>query len=124
MGSHPIGLEAAADINPAASLSTQTVTVYTRHNESCSKNGEPYWKRCHCMKYLYVYRENTSRQVSAKTRSWERAEERAQEIRDSWSPRKGPSARTGSKGPKDRGARGTDHGCCCVVYERSGTSEP
>ena len=34
----------------------------------------------------YVYRENTSRQVSAKTRSWERAEERAQEIRDSWSP--------------------------------------
>ena len=38
------------------------------------------------MKYLYVYRENTSRQVSAKTRSWERAEERAQEIRDSWSP--------------------------------------
>jgi hypothetical protein len=38
------------------------------------------------MKYLYVYRENTSRLVSAKTRSWERAEERAQEIRDSWSP--------------------------------------
>jgi hypothetical protein len=86
MGSNPTGLEAAADINPAASLSTQTVTVYTRHNESCSKNGEPYWKRCHCMKYLYVYRGNTSRQVSAKTRSWERAEERAQEIRDSWSP--------------------------------------
>ena len=86
MGSHPIGLEAAADSHPPASLSTQTVTVYTRHSESCPKNGEPYWKRCHCMKYLYVYRENTSRQVSAKTRSWERAEERAQEIRDSWSP--------------------------------------
>jgi len=86
MGSHPISLEAAAEINPRTSLSTQTVTVYTRHNESCPKNGEPYWKRCHCMKYLYVYRENTSRQVSAKTRSWERAEERAQEIRDSWSP--------------------------------------
>src|SRR5258708_40378862 len=39
-----------------------------------------------CMKCLYVYRENTSRQVSAKTRSWEKAEERAQEIRESWSP--------------------------------------
>ena len=86
MGSHPIGLEAAANSHPPASLSTQTVTVYTRHQESCPKNGEPYWKRCHCMKYLYVYKENTSRQVSAKTRSWERAEERAQEIRDSWSP--------------------------------------
>ena len=86
MGSHPIGVEVAAETNPVASLATQTVTVYTRHQESCPKNGEPYWKRCHCMKYLYVYRENTSRQVSAKTRSWEKAEERAQEIRDSWSP--------------------------------------
>src|SRR5580658_10738053 len=76
MGSHPIALEAAANSHPPASLSTQTVTVYTRHQESCPKNGEPYWKRCHCMKYLYVYRENTSRQVSAKTRSWERAEDR------------------------------------------------
>jgi len=63
MASHPISLEAAADSHPPASLSTQTVTVYTRHSESCPKNGEPYWKRCHCMKYLYVYRENTSRQI-------------------------------------------------------------
>ncbi len=86
MGSQPIGLEAAAETNRVASLSTQTVTVYTRHQESCPKNDEPYWKRCHCMTYLYVYRENTSRQVSAKTRSWEKAGERAQEIRDSWSP--------------------------------------
>lgn len=54
MGFYPIGLEAAADTNPAASLSTQTVTVYTRHQKSCPKNGEPYWKRCHCMRYLYV----------------------------------------------------------------------
>jgi hypothetical protein len=61
MGSHPVGLEAAAGSNPPASLSTQTITVYTRHNESCSKNGEPYWKRCHCMKYLYVHRENTGK---------------------------------------------------------------
>ncbi len=30
MGSHVIGLDAAADSNPPASLSTQTVTVYTR----------------------------------------------------------------------------------------------
>jgi len=45
MGSHAIGLEAPEDTNPPASLSTQTVTVYTRHTESCPKNGEPYWKR-------------------------------------------------------------------------------
>ncbi len=41
MGSHPVGLEAAAGRNPPASLATQTVTVYTRHNESCSKNASP-----------------------------------------------------------------------------------
>ena len=58
---HPNSLEAAADSHLPASLSTQTVTVYTRHSESCSRNDEPYWKRCHCMKYLYVYRDNTSR---------------------------------------------------------------
>ncbi|PYV65021.1 MAG: hypothetical protein DMG97_33300 [Acidobacteria bacterium] len=69
-----------------ASISTRNVTVYTRHKPSCPKNGEPYWKRCHCMKYLYLYKDGESRQVSAKTRSWEKAEERAQEIRDSWNP--------------------------------------
>src|SRR5579872_3282862 len=55
MGSHPVGLEAAAESSLPASLSTQTVTVYARHTESCPKNGEPYWKRCHCMKYLYEH---------------------------------------------------------------------
>jgi integrase/recombinase XerD len=69
-----------------APLSTQNVTVYTRHKPSCPRNHEPYWKRCHCMKYLYLYKNGESRQVSAKTRSWEKAEERAQEIRDSWNP--------------------------------------
>jgi integrase/recombinase XerD len=86
MESYLIGLEAEPGSHPPISLSTQTVTVYARHKASCPKNGEPYWKRCHCMKYLYVYKENTSRQVSVRTRSWEKAEERAQEIRDSWSP--------------------------------------
>lgn len=69
-----------------SSLGTENVTVYTRHKPSCPKSSEPYWKRCHCMKYLYLYKDGESRQVSAKTRSWEKAEERAQEIRDSWNP--------------------------------------
>jgi hypothetical protein len=69
-----------------SSLGTQNVTVYTRHKPSCTKSSEPYWKRCHCMKYLYLYKDGESRQVSAKTRSWEKAEERPQEIRDPWNP--------------------------------------
>jgi hypothetical protein len=86
MRSHPIGPEAAAVINSAASLSTRTVTVYTRHNERCSKNGEPQWKRSPLHEIPLRLQGNTSRQVSAKTRSCDRAEERAQEIRDSWNP--------------------------------------
>ena len=69
-----------------STLDTQNVTVYARHSASCPKNGEPYWNRCRCMKYLYLYKDGGSRQVSAKTRSWEKAEERAREIRDSWNP--------------------------------------
>jgi len=41
-----------------SSLGTQSVTVYARHNPSCTKSGEPYWKRCHCMKYLYLYKDS------------------------------------------------------------------
>ena len=39
MGSHPIGLEAAADSHPPASLSTQTVTVYTRHKNPAPRTA-------------------------------------------------------------------------------------
>jgi hypothetical protein len=57
------------------------------------------------MKYLYVYRENTSRQVSAKTRSWEKAEEQAQEIRESWSPVRALQRELETKVRKARHAR-------------------
>jgi hypothetical protein len=124
MGSHPIGLEAAADINPAASLSTQTVTVYTRHSESCSKERRAVLEtvplhevplRLQGEYFAAGQRKDTQlgkggRAGTGNPRFLE--------------PRKGPSARTGSKSPKERGARGTDHGCCSAVFERSRTSEP
>lgn len=65
-----------------------SVIVYTRHNDDCAKNGEPYWRRCNCVKYLYLYRDGRSRQISARTRSWEKAEQRAHEIRASFDPAK------------------------------------
>jgi len=67
---------------------TQTVSVYTRHSVGCSKAGEPQWRRCKCPKYLYLLKDGTRRTVSAKTRSWEKAEAKAQEIRDAWDPLK------------------------------------
>ena len=65
---------------------TQTVSVYTRHSAGCSKEGEPQWRRCKCAKYLYLLKDGKRQTVSAKTRSWEKAEARAQEIRDTWDP--------------------------------------
>jgi integrase/recombinase XerD len=65
---------------------TQTVSVYTRHSSTCPKAGEPQWRRCKCAKYLYLLKNGKRQTVSAKTRSWEKAEAKAQEIRDAWDP--------------------------------------
>lgn len=67
---------------------SQTVSVYTRHSAGCSKTGEPQWRRCKCSKYLYLLKDGERQTVSAKTRSWEKAEAKAQEIRDAWDPLK------------------------------------
>jgi hypothetical protein len=77
-------------LHPLKSVSlrpkTQTVSVYTRHSADCSKKGEPQWRRCKCAKYLYLLRDGKNKTVSAKTRSWDKAEQQAQEIRESWDP--------------------------------------
>lgn len=66
--------------------SVTTVKVYTRHNRSCSKQERSDWARCNCMKWLYIYRDGKYKLVSAKTRSWERAEQKAREVRDTFDP--------------------------------------
>jgi integrase/recombinase XerD len=63
-----------------------TVKVYTRHNRNCPKRDRSDWARCNCVKWLYIYRDGKYRLFSAKTRSWERAEQKAREIHDSFDP--------------------------------------
>jgi hypothetical protein len=65
---------------------TQTVSVYARHSAKCGKKKDPRWKRCNCLKYIYLLRDGKNKTISAKTRSWKKAEDQAQEIRDSWDP--------------------------------------
>jgi hypothetical protein len=36
--------------------------------------------------YLYLLRDGKNKTICAKTRSWEKAEQQAQEIRDGWDP--------------------------------------
>ncbi len=68
--------------------SGRTVAVYTRHKPQCPNKGNPYWRKCRCTKYLYIYANGSSRQISARTKSWEKAEQQAQQIRDSLDPAK------------------------------------
>src|SRR6266849_4965477 len=63
-----------------------TVKAYTRHNRNCPKRERSDWARCNCVKWLYIYRDGKYKLVSAKTRSWERAEQKAREIHDSFDP--------------------------------------
>lgn len=57
-----------------------TVTVYARHSASCPRHQDPYWRRCRCPKWLYVNQDGERSQRSAKTRSWERADEVRRDI--------------------------------------------
>jgi len=60
---------------------TTTISVFTRHNPKCPKKDTPQWKRRKCCKSLYVYENGKLRYKSAKTKSWEKAENLANEER-------------------------------------------
>jgi integrase/recombinase XerD len=62
--------------------SIPAVEVYTRHNSDCPKDDERDWKRCRCPKWLYWRRDGRAVRQSAKTRSWEKAQETARQIED------------------------------------------
>jgi integrase/recombinase XerD len=66
----------------------ETVNVYTRHASDCPKRDDKDWKRCNCMKSLYVFQGGHDFRFSAKTRSWEKAEDLAREIKESLDPAK------------------------------------
>jgi integrase len=74
------------------SLRSRTVNVIVRHSADCkdkAKGGD--WRKCNCPKALLIYEGEGSgknRRVSAKTRSWEKAESERQKILDSWDPEK------------------------------------
>jgi site-specific recombinase XerD len=81
--SEPTESETSAS-ESAGAASAETVKVYTRHKVSCAKRDRPDWARCNCVKWLYVHRNGKDQRFSAKTRSWEKAERKAREIRDSF----------------------------------------
>jgi integrase/recombinase XerD len=65
---------------------TLTVTVFTRHAEGCTHAGNAQWKRCQCRKHLYIRSGGKTVFMSAKTRSWEKAEQLARQERERRDP--------------------------------------
>jgi integrase/recombinase XerD len=57
-----------------------TVTVYTRHSSACSRKADPYWRRCRCPKWLYINENGERTQRSARTRSWDGADEQRRSL--------------------------------------------
>jgi hypothetical protein len=58
------------------------IDVYVRHADRCPKREGPSFKRCRCPKWLYgdIPQRGQRSRVSAKTRSWEKAEQHARKL--------------------------------------------
>jgi integrase len=70
---------------------TRTATVVVRHSAGCrDRERGAGWRKCACPKSLVLYdgADKRNRRMSAKTRSWERAEAAAQEWLDGFNPDK------------------------------------
>ena len=65
---------------------TQTVSVYTRHSSGCSQDRRAAMASLQMRQVSLPAKRRQTSTVSAKTRSWEKAEAKAQEIRDTWDP--------------------------------------
>src|SRR5579872_5690605 len=84
-------LTGAVESGPVV-LRSRTVKVIVRHSADCKdKNRGSEWRKCDCRKAIIIYEgggSGANRRISAKTRSWEKAEQAAHDIRDSWDPDK------------------------------------
>jgi len=65
---------------------TFSIKVLTRHAKDYPKSADPTWRRCNCRKQLYIYENGRVRYVSARTRSWVKAEELMQQEKDARDP--------------------------------------
>lgn len=64
------------------------LSVYTRHSARCPKVDDPNWKRCRCPKWINGTLIGRFIRKTAKTRSWEKAEELSRQWEVAASPQK------------------------------------
>ncbi len=64
------------------------LSVYARHSEDCPKKDDINWKRCRCPKWINGTLNGQFIRKSAKTRSWEKAEDMKRDWEQAASPKK------------------------------------
>jgi integrase/recombinase XerD len=60
-------------------LNVPSITVFVRHSADCRHKAEEFYRRCKCPKHLRWTHGSKQYRESAKTRSWEIAEEKRRE---------------------------------------------
>jgi integrase len=55
------------------------ISIYTRHSADC-KHTDIHFRQCRCPKWLHYYVNSKQHRVTAKTRSWEKAQQKAREL--------------------------------------------
>ena len=63
------------------------LSVYTRHSNDCPKKVDINWRRCRCPKWINGTLDGRFIRRTAKTRSWEKAEE----LKRAWEAAAGPN---------------------------------
>lgn len=63
------------------------LSVYTRHSNDCPKKDDITWKRCRCPKWINGALDGQFIRKTAKTRSWEKAEELRRRWEEAASPK-------------------------------------
>jgi integrase len=65
---------------------TFSIRVLTRHSANCKHRDDTDYKKCNCRKTVYLYERGKVRYISAKTRSWTKAEQFMRTLIDARDP--------------------------------------
>jgi integrase/recombinase XerD len=77
---------------------TPTITIYVRHSADCKHQGDEFYRRCNCRKWLRWTPVDGERvRIPAKTRSWAEAEQAKRDQEDSMAGRTNVNSPDGTK---------------------------
>src|SRR5437588_2474254 len=62
-------------VRPLVAGEMPSITIFVRHSEGCRYQDDETWRRCNCRKHLRWTQGAQQYRVSARTRSWQIAEE-------------------------------------------------